>query len=158
MPDGNKTIIFEGKPYAFPFDATDQEIGDALTRHVASTQPGAMQSFKGGPVINARNFPSAPADTGITPGGAAREATLGAFSGMGIPETQTPVSDLFKNLLDQVGTMFGAKAWQGKDPTGMEALKANPIVAVPSAVATGFGNAADAVNPVIDNLFRAISG
>jgi len=71
-----------------------------------------------------------------TTAASAREGALGFFSGMGIPETQHPVKDLFSGALNQLGTMMGAKAWQGQDPYGVEALKATPPAAMASA---GYG-------------------
>src|SRR3974390_478599 len=35
-----------------------------------------------------------------------RGAALGAFSGLGIPETQTPIEDLLKGLKEQAATLF----------------------------------------------------
>src|SRR5882724_1869196 len=65
---------------------------------------------------------------------AARGAALGAFSGAGVAETESPVSDTLKGLREQFATMMGGKAWKGEDPTGIEAIKATPVVAIPKGL------------------------
>lgn len=87
-----------------------------------------------------------------------RGAAVGTFKGAGIQPTMNPVMDTLKALLEQAGTAMGSKAWQGKDPHGIETMKANPLVAVPTALASGFLDVTEDINPIIDNLFRKLSG
>lgn len=137
MPNGNQITAnaADGTQHIFPA-GTDMAIVDGVMKKYASErqavqQPGAFQQRPGGPVMNAKNLDSGNGeDASPTPGSMAREATLGAFSGLGVPETQNPVRDALKGLLESFGTMMGGKAWQGQDPHGIEALKATPPVAI----------------------------
>lgn len=115
MPNGNKTVMFEGKPYAFPSDATNEEIGTALTRHVASSQPGAMQTTKGGPVVNARSLTPPGEETfGSTFDKGMNEMALGGSSGVtGAPESTSPLKDMWKNI-----SQHKPSAAEMLDPTG----------------------------------------
>jgi len=88
--------------------------------------------------------PEAPAPEG-TATKVARGAALGAFSGAGIAETKSPVSDTLAGLREQFATMMGGKAWKGEDPYGIEAIKANPIIAIPRNLVKGGSELAEDV-------------
>jgi hypothetical protein len=81
---------------------------------------------------------------------AIRGAELGALTGVGVAETKDPIQDTLKGLVEQFQDVAGKRGWK-------QALRANPVVGIPGAVAKGFGEAVDDINPVIDNLFRKLS-
>jgi len=144
-----------------PNDSIIAQAADG-TQHVfpAGTDPSvidrAMKQYVL-PQVNASNLKRSAMETpfeaknkGGAVSGPAREAALGAFSGAGIPETQTPIKDLGSNLVQQFQDMAGKRGAE-------QALRANPAVAIPTSLAEGFGKTADATNPLIDNLFRWLS-
>jgi hypothetical protein len=154
VPDGDKIVRVPGVgAVRFPGSMDDASVNQAIEQHLAAMQPGAMQSRKGGPILNVKQL-TAP-DDGSTAGTIARESVLGAASGVGIPETMNPVSDLGSNLTEQAKTI--GKFWTLKPEDMKASMTTNPVVAVPGAVTSGFGNAMDAINPLIDNFFRKLT-
>jgi hypothetical protein len=89
---GTRPITFEGQTYTFPADASDQEVSAALGKHIAPPQQEGLATKIG------------------------RGAALGAFSGAGIPETQTPIRDLAKSFVTP--SPSGVPILDMLDPTG----------------------------------------
>jgi hypothetical protein len=96
MPDGQKVVQVPGLGnVAFPGTMDDASINAAIKTHLSTAQISARAAS------DAADKPTA--------GSMAREAALGVAGGLGIPETQTPIRDLYKNLMatgKQVGTQL----------------------------------------------------
>jgi hypothetical protein len=82
-----------------------------------------------------------------------RGATLGAFSGAGIPETMHPIESMVSGVGEQAKTVF-RPWWHPTRETMKESVLANPVAAVPLALAKGGAEVTEDINPVVDNLFR----
>jgi tetratricopeptide (TPR) repeat protein len=90
-----------------------------------------------------------------------RGATMGALSGAGVAETETPVQDTLKGLIESIGTMMGSGTWTGKK-TAADVLRATPPVALARG---GYGALKEiygggkhgGVNPDIEELSHGLS-
>jgi len=102
LPDG-KTVLH------FP-DGTDPSVIDGVVKqHLSSNIPGSQTQMPTPPVapqpLAGKMQPMiSPSSVKDTAGQIGRGATLGGFSGLGIPETQQPLTDLVKGFASHTPT------------------------------------------------------